>query len=48
MEVQHFRSVHPKPRFGKAAYSIDRYLSENSDDKQKIFDKIKEVMKDSQ
>lgn len=48
MEVQHFRSVHPKPKMGKAAYSIDRYLSENSDNKQEIFDKIKDVMKEAQ
>lgn len=48
MEVQHFRSVHPKPKVGKAAYSIDRYLSENSDTKQEIFDKIKDVMKEAQ
>jgi SNF2 family DNA or RNA helicase len=45
VEVEHFRSVHPKPLWGKAPYSIDRYLSENSDTKQDLFEEVKGLMK---
>jgi len=47
MHVQHYRTVYPKPAFGKAPYSIDKYLSENSDDKDAIFEKIKGLMKEN-
>lgn len=47
VEVEHYRSVLPKPTFGKAAYSIDKYLSENSDDKSQVFGKIKSIMREA-
>jgi len=43
--VEHFHSVHPKPLWGKAPYSIDKYLSENSDTKEELFDEVKSLMK---
>jgi len=46
MDIEHYLSVHPKPMFGKAPVSIDKYLSGMSDDKQVVFDQIKQVMKD--
>jgi SNF2 family DNA or RNA helicase len=45
VEVEHFHSVHPKPLWGKTPYSIDKYLSENSDTKQDLFDEVKDLMK---
>jgi SNF2 family DNA or RNA helicase len=43
--VEHFHSVHPKPLWGKTPYSIDKYLSENSDTKEELFDEVKSLMK---
>ena len=45
VEVEHFQSVHPKPLWGKTPYSIDKYLSENSDTKEEMFDEVKGLMK---
>jgi SNF2 family DNA or RNA helicase len=45
VEVEHFHSVYPKPLWGKTPYSIDRYLSENSDTKEGMFDEVKQLMK---
>lgn len=47
VHVEHYLSVHPKPFIGKAPYSIDKYLSENSDEKNKLFDQVKDLMKES-
>lgn len=47
VEVENFRSVIPKPTFGKAPHSIDTYMSEVSDEKQETFDKIKKLMQES-
>lgn len=47
IHVEHFRSVHPQSFLGKTPYSIDKYLSENSDDKSVLFDQIKKIMKDT-
>ena len=47
MEVEHYLSTNPKPLFGKPATSIDKYLSGMSDDKQVIFDQIRDVMKNA-
>ena len=45
VDVEHFRSVYQKPLWGKAPYSIDKYLSENSDTKQDLFEEVKGLMK---
>lgn len=45
MHVQHYRTVFPKTLGGRSPYSIDKYLAENSDDKQEVFDKLKTLMK---
>jgi SNF2 family DNA or RNA helicase len=45
MHVEHYQTVYPKPMIGKAPHSIDKYLSENSDDKNEIFDQVRELMK---
>lgn len=45
VEVEHYLSTSPRPLFGKTPYSIDKYLSENSDDKQELFDQVKDLMK---
>lgn len=47
VEVEHYLSVHPKPTFGTRPTSIDKYLHENSGDKQAVFDQIKKLMKES-
>lgn len=46
VDVEHYRSVHPKPFLGKAPTSIDKYLSEMSEDKQDVFNQMKELMKE--
>jgi SNF2 family DNA or RNA helicase len=43
--VEHFHSVHQKPLWGKTPYSIDKYLSENSDTKNDLFEEVKQLMK---
>lgn len=43
--VEHFHSVYPKPLWGKTPHSIDKYMSENSEDKQDLFDEVKTLMK---
>ena len=45
MKVEHYLSVYEKPFIGKAPFSIDKYLSENSEDKNEVFDQVKELMK---
>lgn len=45
MKVEHYLTTSRKPMFGKTPYSIDKYLSENSDTKQKLFDQVKDVMR---
>lgn len=45
VEVEHFHSTYPKPLWGKTPYSIDKYLSENSDTKQDLFEEVKDLMK---
>ena len=45
VDVEHFRSVYPKPLWGKTPYTIDKYLSENSDTKQDLFEEVKSLMK---
>lgn len=44
MHVEYYRTVHPKQLLGRAPMSIDSYLAEHSDDKQQIFDKVKDLM----
>jgi len=46
-EVEHYLSTLPKNLMGKAPMSIDKYLHENSGEKQVMFDQLKEVMKKS-
>lgn len=45
VHVQHFLSVHRKPLIGKAPTSIDRYLTDNSDDKSELFNQVKDLMR---
>lgn len=45
VKVEHYLSTHKKPFIGKAHYSIDKYLTENSDDKQGLFDDVQKLMK---
>jgi hypothetical protein len=47
VKVEHFASVFEKPMIGKAPYSIDKYLMENSDDKGEMFDQMKALMRTS-
>ena len=47
MEVEHYLSVFPKSVMGTNYTSIDKYLSGMSDDKQVIFNQIKDVMRES-
>lgn len=47
MEIENYLSVHKKPMFGAAPTSIDKYLTGMSDDKDKVFSQIKDVMKES-
>jgi SNF2 family DNA or RNA helicase len=47
MEIENYLTTHKKPMFGAAPTSIDKYLSGMSDDKDKIFSEIKQVMKES-
>jgi SNF2 family DNA or RNA helicase len=46
VEVEHYLATHPKSLLSASPMSIDQYLSKNSDDKQVIFDQIKQIMKD--
>ena len=46
MEVEHYLTVYPRTSLGKTPpTSIDKYLTGMSDDKQILFDEIKELMK---
>lgn len=45
VEVEHYHSVYPKSIFGNKGLTIDEYLHLNSDEKQELFDQIKEIMK---
>lgn len=47
VEVEHYLSVHPKPLLGATPTSIDKYLSENSGDKQAVFDQVRQIMKEA-
>jgi len=44
MHIEYYRTVHPKNLFSSRPMSIDSYLAEHSDDKQQIFDKVKDLM----
>lgn len=45
VKIEHYLSVHKKPLLGKAHYTIDKYLTENSEDKQGLFDQVQDLMK---
>jgi SNF2 family DNA or RNA helicase len=47
VEAEHYLSTQPKSLYGHAPTSIDTYLHGMSDNKSKIFDQIKQVMKES-
>lgn len=47
MEVEHYYSVHPKGILNDGPTSIDKYLGGMSDDKQALFEQIKQVMKEN-
>lgn len=44
MEVEHYISTYPKPTLGKAPFSIDKYLSSNSEDKDTVFEQVRQLM----
>lgn len=45
VEIEHYLSVHKKPWIGKPHTSIDRYLTDNSDERQVLFESVKDLMK---
>ena len=45
--VQHYISVHPESRLLRTPTSIEKYLVENSGEKQEIFDQVKKLMSES-
>lgn len=47
MHVEHYLATHQKPMWGKTPYSIDKYLTENSDDKDEVFDEVRKLMEKS-
>jgi superfamily II DNA or RNA helicase len=47
VNIEHYRSVHPKPMFGVAPMSIDTYLDKLSQDKDKVFSQVNELMEKS-
>lgn len=47
MHVEYYRTVHKKNLMFSTPTSIDSYLAGHSDDKQEIFDKVKDLMKQS-
>jgi len=45
VHVEHYQSVLPPSRFSKTPYSIDKYLTEHSDDKDELFNQVRKLMK---
>lgn len=45
VHIEHYHSVLPKSAFGKAPYSIDKYLSEHADSKDELFNQMRQLMK---
>lgn len=45
VDVEHYRSVFPKSTMGFKATSIDEYLSNNSDSKNRVFNEVKDLLK---
>jgi SNF2 family DNA or RNA helicase len=45
VKIEHYHSVYPKNMFGKTPYSIDKYMSENAENKDTLFDEVKGLMK---
>lgn len=45
VDVEHYLSVNPKPFFGQAHTSIEKYLHENSGEKQTVFDEVRGLMR---
>lgn len=45
VHVEHYLSTYPKHHFGKTPYSIDKYLSENAEDKDELFDEVNALMR---
>lgn len=45
VHVEQYQSVFKKPLIGKAPYSIDKYLAENSDGKEELFNQVKDLMR---
>jgi SNF2 family DNA or RNA helicase len=45
VHVEHYQAVLPKPMVGKAPYSIDKYLAENSENKNDVFEQVRQLMK---
>ena len=45
--VEHYLSVNPKPLFGQAHTSIEKYLHENSGEKQTVFDEVRGLMRET-
>lgn len=47
VDVEHYLSVNPKPFFGQAHTSIEKYLHENSGEKQTVFDEVRGLMRET-
>ncbi|HXP52261.1 MAG TPA: DEAD/DEAH box helicase, partial [Bacteroidia bacterium] len=45
VKVEHYHSVYSKNMFGKTPYSIDKYMHENAESKDELFDEVKGLMK---
>lgn len=45
VNVEHYRSTLSKPSFGKVPFSIDKYLSENSEDKDAVFEQVRDLLR---
>jgi len=47
VHVEHYLSTYPKSHFGKTPYSIDKYLSENAEDKDELFNEVNGLMREN-
>jgi SNF2 family DNA or RNA helicase len=47
VHIEHYLSTYPKSHFGKTPYSIDKYLNENAEDKDELFNEVNGLMKEN-
>ena len=46
VDVEYYQSLLPKPMMGKAPTSIDQYLTQNSDNKDELFEQVSNLISD--